>query len=340
MDIVLIPAYEPDEILINLTRKLKRTGFDILIVNDGSDASYQKIFDVAGQYATVVEHTKNRGKGAALKTGLRYIRNHLPECEHVITCDADGQHRVEDVVRVSECLHAGSHFVLTIRQFKKDMPFKSKLGNTVSRYVYTFLTNRYLSDNQSGLRGFHCSQIDWMLEVSPNKYDYEMNVLYYASKMNLRIATLPIEAIYIDNNSATHFDPFLDTVRIYRSLFRAAAATLLSFLVAEILVFVLSFTIGYRDIYLTLPTIGAISFFVTILLNRYVILKKVKCYDYWHSLVYAIIFYFVYTIGCPLVMYTIPAMPLWASFNMVYILCIPLRYCLHRFIFIASKTRE
>ena len=140
MDAILIPAYEPDAQLIQLAKRLKEEGFTVVVVNDGSGPSYQDIFAATEAYAHILVHQQNRGKGAALKTGMVYIRDHLPQAEHFITCDADGQHRVEDVLRVSQQLHAGHKFVLTLRQMKKDIPLRSKVGNAMSRVVYALLT--------------------------------------------------------------------------------------------------------------------------------------------------------------------------------------------------------
>ena len=200
MDTVLIPAYEPDEELIRLAKELHEAGFALVVVDDGSGPAYEKIFDQVKAYGHVLTHGENRGKGAALKTGMVYIRDHMPQAEHFITCDADGQHLVKDVIRVSERLQAGHKFVLTMRKQRKNMPLRSWVGNTLSRVVYALLTKRYLSDNQSGLRGFDRSYIDWLAEVERDKYDYEMNVLYYAAKKAIPISTVMIDAIYINNN--------------------------------------------------------------------------------------------------------------------------------------------
>ena len=340
MDLVLIPAYEPDEQLVKLTRQLHSHGLQVLVVDDGSGEAYQDIFARTAQYATVISLPENSGKGAALKAGMRHIREQLPTCEHFITCDADGQHRVEDVLRVQEQLQKGEKFVLTVRQWRKDIPLRSKIGNNLSRFVYALLANRYLSDNQSGLRGFSRVHIDWLVQVAPNKYDYEMNVLYYAAKKNLRIATLPIEAIYIGNNESSHFNPLADTLRIYRSLFALAGGSFIGFLVSELLVLAVSLILGYHQLVLTMPTVAAVSYLVTIILNRYVYFRGTPCHDYFTTLVYKVILYVFYTLGCLLVMFTLPQVPLFAAFNLVYLVCIPLRFLFHKAIFLASKTRE
>ncbi len=340
MDLVLIPAYEPDEALIGLTERLQVEGFSVLVVDDGSGAGYRHIFEAVREFATVLTLAKNSGKGAALKTGMKHIRKNMPQVENFITCDADGQHSVEDVCRVRDRLHKGDQFVLTVRKWKKDMPLRSKVGNKLSRFVYALLSNRYLSDNQSGLRGFARVHLDWLVKVEKNNYDYEMNMLYYAAKKNIRVSTLPIEAIYIDNNQSSHFNPVGDTVRIYRSLFRLALGSFIAFGLAEVLVLIASLIFGYDHLLITLPTVAATSCIANVLLSQLVFFRNTKCYDQLNILIYTVFWYGFYTLGCLLLMYALPGWPLWVTFNMVYIACIPLRFYLQKFIFIASRPRE
>lgn len=341
MDVVLIPAYEPDEELVKLVPRLKEAGFAVLVVDDGSGEGYRPIFDAVREEATVVTHERNRGKGAALKTGMRHIREHMPDCEYFVTCDADGQHRVEDVARVRDKLHAGHGFVLSVRIPKKGTPLRSKVGNSMSRVTYTLLANRYLSDNQSGLRGFARSHIDWLVEVEKNNYDYEMNMLYYAAKKGIRITTVPIETIYINNNAASHFNPIADTVRIYRSLYRLALGTVIGFLVSQLLILAASATLGYDYLIVTLPVTGIISWWVCALLNRFVIFKKTRCYDYISSIIYTGMSWFFYTLVLYLCKFIVPDwLPMWVAFNLVYLVGVPIRYLMHKLHFIASRTRE
>lgn len=340
MDVVLIPAYEPEEILLDLTKDLRGKGFSVLVVNDGSSTEYDELFEKVKENATVISHEKNKGKGAALKTGIRYVLDNMPECENIITCDADGQHKTEDVVRVQKCLHDGQKFVLATRTPKGRIPLRSKFGNNLSRFVYTILTNRYLSDNQCGLRGFNRVHLPWLAEVEKDNYDYEMNVLYHAAKKNIYIATIEIEALYINNNSSSHFNPILDTVRIYRSLFTLARGNIISFLVAELLAVIVSLTFKYEQTPFTVPSIGAVSCLISWGLNRYWVFRDTVCYDYWRTLIYTVISYFVYTLMCMLCTVIYSGTPFWLNFTLVYIACIPLRYFLHKFIFIASRTKE
>jgi len=341
MDAVLIPAYEPDEQLIQLAKRLREKGFAVVVVDDGSGEAYRHIFTAVQENANVVTHEKNKGKGAALKTGMAYIRDHLPEIEQFITCDADGQHKVEDVERDSHMLQNGHKFVLTMRERKEDkIPFRSKFGNALSRVIYALLTKRYLNDNQSGLRGFACSHIEWMVQVEKDNYDYEMNVLYYAAKKGIRIATLPIEAIYIDNNQSSHFNPVKDTIRIYRSLFSLARGLFFGLIATELCVLLSMLFFGYDHLLYTIPSAGAISYLVNMIVSRWVF-RKTRCYDYLTLLIHKIISYFMYTLGCMLFQFAFDEkVPLLLAFNIVFVLCVPLRYWLHKFTFIALRTHE
>ena len=133
-NIVLIPAYEPGPSLLELLRDLSDYSCDhngdrdhdsshnlsgshahdtsIIVVDDGSGPDYATIFDEARSFATVLTHKENRGKGAALKTGLSYIEKssgekHFDPDAVIVTMDADGQHRTEDAMKI--CAVARTH---------------------------------------------------------------------------------------------------------------------------------------------------------------------------------------------------------------------------------------
>ncbi|MBQ1974546.1 MAG: glycosyltransferase, partial [Ruminococcus sp.] len=87
--------------MTDLARSLFNQGMTVVIVNDGSGALYNEIFERAELFAHVVRCTRNGGKGAALKTGLAYISDHFAPPYTVTTADADGQHAEEDILRVT-----------------------------------------------------------------------------------------------------------------------------------------------------------------------------------------------------------------------------------------------
>ena len=101
MNYIVIPAYQPDNKLIKLIEKIhEKSDFRILVIDDGSSSKCQNIFDKAEQYATVLRHQVNQGKGQALKTAFDYIRQQN-SYGTVVTADADGQHKIWDILRTA-----------------------------------------------------------------------------------------------------------------------------------------------------------------------------------------------------------------------------------------------
>ena len=214
---VLIPAYQPDSVLISLVQALHRENFRLIVTDDGSGPAYADIFSALLPYAEVLTCPENRGKGNALKCALRHLAEKPQGCRAFITADADGQHTVADILRVREALLSGSRFVLTTRTLHgKSVPLRSRVGNDLSRFFFSLAAGCFLEDNQSGLRGFSTDCLPWLTEIGGKKYDYEMNVLLYAARQELPITQLPIETVYLDGNQSSHFDPLRDTLRIYR----------------------------------------------------------------------------------------------------------------------------
>ena len=104
MVVVLIPAYQPDNELVKLVKQLNEEHLSCLVVDDGSGEKYAPVFDEIKDLAQVVHAPVNGGKGSALKLGMNKIKELFPECTHFITADADGQHKVADIIRVKEAL--------------------------------------------------------------------------------------------------------------------------------------------------------------------------------------------------------------------------------------------
>ena len=75
--IALIPAYEPTPLLLELLQEVRAQGFEAVVIDDGSGADFADLFCQAAEYATVLHHAVNRGKGCAIKTGLAHIQEHF-----------------------------------------------------------------------------------------------------------------------------------------------------------------------------------------------------------------------------------------------------------------------
>ena len=221
--VILIPAFEPDEVrLPELVRQLRRTFRHLVLVDDGSTKGKAAFESVRAEVDAVLVHEVNRGKGAALKTGFAWIRAHLPDAKGVVTADADGQHAPTDIVRVAEAtVGHPDGLVLGVRAFVGNVPLRSRFGNWWSRWLFRLLTGLPIQDTQTGLRGIPASLLPRMLEIPGDRYEYELRMLVDARRHPAPPRQLPIETIYINENASSHFRPFTDTVRTQLALWRA-----------------------------------------------------------------------------------------------------------------------
>ena len=273
---VLIPAYQPDRRLNKLVGELREAGFGrIVVVDDGGGAPYADIFaDLAGK-ATVLTHPVNRGKGAALKTGLNEIAK-TPGVS-VVTADADGQHTPADIARIADALLASPESLIMGSRDKKSMPPRSKAGNTLTCGVFGLLTGLWLGDTQTGLRGIPASAVNRFAALEGDRYEYEINMLICVSEQNIPVKEIEIETIYLDNNASSHFNALKDSLRIYRLMFRQAgkfvASSLISALLDILLFSLFHYAAGWSRI---AAQIGArvVSAFVNYALNSSMVFGK------------------------------------------------------------------
>lgn len=229
--IVLIPAYQPDEALFQLVATLRLCGLTVIVVDDGSGEDYARVFRSCGEHAVILRHAENRGKGAALKTGLAYIQKEFPAPYAVVTADADGQHAPEDILRVvSAAEGAPDALTLGSRTMRGKIPLRSLLGNAVTRAVFRLSTGTAVYDTQTGLRAFTAQSLERMLQIPGERYEYEMNVLLQWAKEGRPITELEIETIYQNGNRSSHFHTVRDSYRIYREILLFSGASFISFL--------------------------------------------------------------------------------------------------------------
>ncbi len=221
--IALIPAYNPDRKLLAVLRDLSASGFFTVLVDDGSDEQHQKLFDAAGKANVLLRHKRNLGKGAALKTGLGWIRDNIQAPCTVVTVDADGQHRIDDIRKVASVAEKHpSALIIGSRKLGKGVPFRSRSGNFFTRTVLHALTPVTVYDTQSGLRAFSHNLVPLLAGIDGTRYEYEMRVLIEFTRRRIPILEARIEAVYIGSNSTSHFKTVSDAKRVYKVIFQSA----------------------------------------------------------------------------------------------------------------------
>ena len=215
---ILIPAYNPDYRLKQLVDELKLYAQNIIIVNDGSNNG----FDFECLPVRVISHSVNLGKGAALKSGFKYIMDNFPNCIGVVTADCDLQHLPNDIIKIFENISSNPNkLILGIRNFKKTKtPLKSIIGNSLIAFLMKLVYKIDLHDTQTGLRGIPASFIKHILDIKSSDFSFETTMLLLAEKLKIKIDEIEIETIYVDNNSGTHFRPLNDSYKIFKAFIK------------------------------------------------------------------------------------------------------------------------
>ncbi|AFV03786.1 hypothetical protein UNSWDHB_1010 [Dehalobacter sp. UNSWDHB] len=311
---ILIPAYEPDERLLRLIEDIKeKCDFQIVIVDDGSGKPYSKIFQAAGKLGcTVLTHPANEGKGAALKTGFRYIKE-KGEKEGVICADSDGQHLPEDIIRVAQVAKERREFiVLGSRKFCGKVPPRSRFGNTVTRAVFSVSSGSHLTDTQTGLRGYSADMLDWLGSIQGKRFEYEMNILLEAKAAGYLFYEVWINTVYDEKNRSSHFRTFSDSARVYYPILKFCTSSLMS----GALDFALLLLFQFSTSNLLIAVVGArvCSSIFNYSMNHYFVFSRNKSTEHhksapkYFSLVvfimacnYGLMYLFHILIGAPLV---------------------------------------
>ena len=269
---IVIPSYEPDERLIALLHDLDDKAMGpVIIVNDGSSEKYDDIFKEAESIITkrggkFIAYRPNRGKGRALKTAFSYIAENIPDALGCVTADSDGQHTPDCINKIKDTLIANpDNLILGVRKFeKKDIPWKSWFGNTVTISVFSYVAGMRVSDTQSGLRGIPFKFMKELIGCKGERFEYEMQMLLECAG-RYDLTEVPIATIYESKeNHQTHFKPIRDSLRIYKILGKKFVKFLfasLSSFVIDILLFHL-FVFLFKDsfaalYYITVATVGA-----------------------------------------------------------------------------------
>jgi glycosyltransferase involved in cell wall biosynthesis len=211
----VIPAYFEEAHVREVVRRTRRQLEHVLVVDDGSgDATAARAREGG---ADVFVHSENRGKGAAIKSGLRYWLDR--EAEFVLLLDADGQHLPEEIDRFLNAAAAGNAalFIGTRMSDTSRMPFLRRAVNRYMSRQISHICGQHIPDTQCGFRMLHRRLIPHLL-VGTNKFDYETEMLILASRNGFRIHSVPISTVYSDEVSSIR--PVHDTLRFFKLMRR------------------------------------------------------------------------------------------------------------------------
>lgn len=217
---LIIPAYEPDERMLDLIKEIRETyNGEIIIMNDGSGLEYEILFEEARKLNCVIlKHYRNMGKGRALKDAFNYCLNTYQDIVGCVTADSDGQHCPKDIYKCMDGLSRNEKtLILGCRDFEADgVPYKSKFGNKLTRKVCKYISGLDISDTQTGLRGIPKEFMADLLNTPGERFEFETRMLL-ETKDKYGISEVTIETIYDSKeNHQTHFHPIKDSLRVYK----------------------------------------------------------------------------------------------------------------------------
>ncbi len=203
----LIPAFNEAATIARVVTGIAAHAALVLVVDDGSSDETAQLARQAG--ATVIAHGKNRGKGAAVRSGLAQIL--AGDYTHVLMLDGDLQHLPDEAPRLLEtAARTGADLVVGERQFQRDrMPASRYHANRIgSRALSSFMGVR-LGDSQCGYRVFRTDLVRRM-NLRARGYDIETEMLVKAGRLGGTIAHVPVSAVY---GAKSKLRPVRDTTR-------------------------------------------------------------------------------------------------------------------------------
>jgi glycosyltransferase involved in cell wall biosynthesis len=215
---VIVPALDAASTLGGVLDDLQASlGLTVIVVDDGSADATSEV--ARGRSAVVVRHPRNRGKGAAIRAGLREAQRRGHGI--AVTVDADGQHPAASARVVLEASADPRALVLGVRDlFRDGAPRSNRFGNGVSNFFLSLFARRALLDTQCGLRRYPIGET-LALGARADGYAYEGEVVLRSLAAGLPLVEVPIAVIYPPEGAQlSHFRRVVDPTRIVATVVR------------------------------------------------------------------------------------------------------------------------
>jgi len=212
---VIIPTYNESQAIADLIKQVKRSGLEVIIIDDGSVDDTVKIATACG--AEVLTNSRNMGKGASLIKGYNFAL----ECgfDAVISMDGDGQHSPDDLSAFMRKAQS-SQSVLIIGNrmgMTRGMPALRVATNYMMSKFISLMVKQCIPDTQCGFRLVKKELLE-KIDLSTSKYETESEVLIKAAHLGFKIESIPVKTIY--SGAKSRINPFVDTLRFLRFMIR------------------------------------------------------------------------------------------------------------------------
>ena len=215
---ILIPAYNAQETLGSVLKKIEPLKMDTLVVNDGSSDETKRVASENG--AQLLEHSLNLGKGAALQTGFQYILQ--KDYQVVITLDADGQHdpsEIPSLLKIFQIVKPDILIASRAAEFGK-MTFLRRFWNRLGVKAVARLCHSDITDSQSGFRLIRTKVLK-EVDFSTSRFETELELLIKACQKGFSVLSVPINTQQVDGTGSSHFRPVADTWLVCKIFLRS-----------------------------------------------------------------------------------------------------------------------
>ena len=215
---ILIPAYNAQETLGSVLKKIEPLKIDTIVVDDGSSDGTKRVSSEIG--VQLLRHPFNLGKGAALRTGFQYILQ--KDYQVVITLDADGQHNPLEIpflLGIFQSVKADILIASRAAEFGK-MTCLRRFWNRLGVKAVARLCHSDITDSQSGFRLIR-RRVLKEVDLSTSRFETELELLIKACKKGFSVLSVPIDTQRVDGTSSTHFRPVVDTWRVCKVFLRS-----------------------------------------------------------------------------------------------------------------------
>ena len=195
-----IPAYNEEKNIAKIIVQLKKVADQILVCDDGSTDSTSEIAESLG--AIVIKHPKNLGYGSAIRS--IFLKSREINAEILVTIDADGQHKIEDVKKVIKPIVDGQADISIGSRFLEEgdnAPKYRKLGINIITKVTNSSLSEKITDAQSGFRAYN-NKVLQSLTPSDSGMGISTEILIKSSNLGLKIAEVPTEIQYEGETSS------------------------------------------------------------------------------------------------------------------------------------------
>jgi glycosyltransferase involved in cell wall biosynthesis len=196
-----IPAFNEEQNIGKIIITLKKITKDIIVCDDGSSDLTREIAEGLG--AKVISHTKNMGYGEAIKSIFNEAKK--KESDILVTFDADGQHRPEDIMSITKpIIDQQAEVVIGSRFLKNEtnMPKYREIGVKILTKVTNMSIKENLTDSQSGLRAYQ-KKVLQNINLTDSGMGISTEILIKSHQKEFRIVEVPIQILY-GKNTSTH----------------------------------------------------------------------------------------------------------------------------------------